>query len=372
MRMTSIALGICKSARCNVDGNMPVERYEGPGMFCPSCGELLQAYDPLESTQGSWTLPAGASMASESLASQMPSLKTSQGAVEDIPSHPSAGVLAPARRKSGPHRFIVGASSLAALTLVAVVVVAGTLDHSRAGASSAVGICGSSMSERLARDVLRAYTVNQAYADHFEVRMANCDVRFGTVDETHNAMGSKAAGRLSNASSAPIAYDAVVAIVNPQNPVSQLSVDQLQDVYSGAVTRWSSIHGPNEPITIYATGDGTDEGHMLSTAILKGAAAGSNVIRLASSAEVVRAVTAANGRGAIGIVAFSQAVPGKVLAVKNYAVPSILSISEQKYPFILGIQAEASSMSDTSIPGLMKFASSDNARAIAIRDGYVQ
>lgn len=47
-------LGICKGAPCVAAGNGPIERYAGPGQFCPDCGEVLQPYVPGKSA---WSLP---------------------------------------------------------------------------------------------------------------------------------------------------------------------------------------------------------------------------------------------------------------------------------------------------------------------------
>lgn len=38
-----------------------------------------------------------------------------------------------------------------------------------------------------------------------------------------------------------IAFDAMVPIVHPQNPVGSISVEHLSDIYSGAITRWSQV-----------------------------------------------------------------------------------------------------------------------------------
>ena len=45
-----------------------------------------------------------------------------------------------------------------------------------------------------------------------------------------------------------IARDAIAVIVNPENPVSQLTLQQISDIYSGKINNWSQVGGENRPI----------------------------------------------------------------------------------------------------------------------------
>ena len=45
-----------------------------------------------------------------------------------------------------------------------------------------------------------------------------------------------------------IARDAIAVIVNPNNPVSQLTLQQISDIYSGKFTNWQEVGGEDRPI----------------------------------------------------------------------------------------------------------------------------
>jgi phosphate transport system substrate-binding protein len=45
-----------------------------------------------------------------------------------------------------------------------------------------------------------------------------------------------------------IARDAIAVIVHPQNPVSQLTLKQISDIYSGQISNWSEVGGEDRPI----------------------------------------------------------------------------------------------------------------------------
>ncbi len=342
MKTQSPTLGICKNARCNTEANGPIEIYDGPGKFCPNCGELLQPYIPDRPRR--WP---DASLPPEKI---VPPPAPSAVPATTLP-----------RRRWNLRRALVGGSAITVIALAAVVV-SHTVAGGRPSAATMVGVCGSSITTRLAHDVLGAYVAqNRAYEDHFEIRTTECDVRFSTtLDPTRRSLGGNLVG-----------HDGVVAIVNPQNPIAELSIRQLRSVLTGNVRTWTSLHGANGPIVAYLPADATDEARLVSRALLNGAPVGSAVIRVPSSADAVRAVAAANGRNAIGMVAFSAAVPGKVLAIRTFAAPSILSISEGRYPLALGVTVNAWQIRDGSVPGLVAYATSDGAKAVAARDGFV-
>lgn len=43
----------------------------------------------------------------------------------------------------------------------------------------------------------------------------------------------------------PIAYDAIAVIVNPANPVRELSMVQVRAIFAGVITNWSQVGGPD-------------------------------------------------------------------------------------------------------------------------------
>src|SRR5688572_6408857 len=45
-----------------------------------------------------------------------------------------------------------------------------------------------------------------------------------------------------------IARDAIAVIVNSENPVGELTLKQISDIYSGVITNWSEVGGEDRPI----------------------------------------------------------------------------------------------------------------------------
>jgi phosphate transport system substrate-binding protein len=45
-----------------------------------------------------------------------------------------------------------------------------------------------------------------------------------------------------------IAYDGIAVIVNHANPIARLSIDELHDIFTGKITNWKPLGGPDLPI----------------------------------------------------------------------------------------------------------------------------
>jgi len=58
-----------------------------------------------------------------------------------------------------------------------------------------------------------------------------------------------------------IAIDGVCMIVHPSNPVRQLTLKQVRDIYRGAISNWKEVGGPDKPIVVISrdTNSGTYE-----------------------------------------------------------------------------------------------------------------
>ncbi len=56
----------------------------------------------------------------------------------------------------------------------------------------------------------------------------------------------------------PVAWDALVMVVHRHNPVRNVSLNQLHDIYYGKITNWKALGGPDEPINLYSVASPLD------------------------------------------------------------------------------------------------------------------
>jgi len=47
-----------------------------------------------------------------------------------------------------------------------------------------------------------------------------------------------------------VARDGIAVVINPANPINELTIQQIGKIYTGAYTNWSQVGGPNEDIIV--------------------------------------------------------------------------------------------------------------------------
>ena len=68
----------------------------------------------------------------------------------------------------------------------------------------------------------------------------------------------------------PLATDALVFIVNPKNPVNNLTTEQLQKIYTGEITNWKEVGGVDHAITPFIRDADSGSQEKMETMVMKG------------------------------------------------------------------------------------------------------
>lgn len=139
-----------------------------------------------------------------------------------------------------------------------------------------------------------------------------------------------------------IAKDAIAVIVNPENPVNQLTLNQIADIYSGKINNWSEVGGEDRPIVRLSreTNSGTHV-YFLETVLRLGESDNKtlfarNTLLLPSSEGIINEIR--TNPNAIGYDGLGY-VPNdlKMIAIAsvgspNFVLPSIESVNNATYP----------------------------------------
>ncbi|OGI41820.1 MAG: hypothetical protein A2150_00445 [Candidatus Muproteobacteria bacterium RBG_16_64_11] len=84
-------------------------------------------------------------------------------------------------------------------------------------------------------------------------QVANHSVDIGgtcrhTLEDSNNLMNHPEERRIQLT---PVAWDALVVIVHKDNPVSDITLEQLRQLYTGKLTNWKQLGGRDAPIELY-------------------------------------------------------------------------------------------------------------------------
>ncbi|MGR3761210.1 substrate-binding domain-containing protein [Roseobacteraceae bacterium NS-SX3] len=107
-------------------------------------------------------------------------------------------------------------------------------------------------------------------ADEADIVMALREIR---PQERALARAAGLGDMTGAARSRVLALDAMVAVVAPGNPVREISVPQLAAVFSGAITNWKELGGPDAPISVHLPVAGSGLAQAVEDKLLKPAGA---------------------------------------------------------------------------------------------------
>jgi phosphate transport system substrate-binding protein len=197
----------------------------------------------------------------------------------------------------------------------------------------------------------------------------------------------------------PIAKEAFVFFVNGGNPVSDLSVKQIQDIYLKEITNWRSVGGPDRRILAFQRPEGSGS----QTAMIKEVMRGKELppplgeeIRVGMG-KMVRSVAAAYRDRAESIgysfrffalemmmfyelsianstvsLARSIDVDGRIKLVSvNGIAPTEENIRSGAYPFTVDIYAATAGTANPNTAALIAWLLSPQGQSLVEKSGYV-
>ncbi len=133
----------------------------------------------------------------------------------------------------------------------------------------------------------------------------------------------------------PIAYDGIAVIVNPSNPVVNLSKDQLQAIFAGKVANWSQVGGPNLPIDLVNRDEASGTREAFKKLVMGDVPFDRRAAVLPGTGQVRDVVS--RSRGAIGYISLGFVAPKfkarEVKALKIDGIePTPKTIASGEYP----------------------------------------
>ena len=178
-----------------------------------------------------------------------------------------------------------------------------------------------------------------------------------------------------------IAGDAIAIIVNRENPVSELTIQQISDIYSGKITNWSEVGGEDRPIVklsretnsgthVYFLEEVVRQGDKNSTLLFS-----PDTLLLPSSEGIIVEVRDnPNAIGYDGLGYISDEVKVIAIAVNlgdAYILPSIESVLNDQYPIARNLYMYTNGVPDSHVKEYLDWVLSEEAQQIVTELGFV-
>ena len=167
------------------------------------------------------------------------------------------------------------------------------------------------------------------------VQEGRCDIGLSSRDLKDE---EKAAGLNGTV----LAYDGIAVIVNPENPVSDLSVETIAKIYTGEITNWSEVGGNDVEIVLIGreAGSGTRDGFE---SITDTEDACQYRQELTSTGDVI--TTVSQNPGAIGYASVASVKDTVKAVTVDGVAPTEATIKDGSYvaqrPFVLVTKSDA-------------------------------
>lgn len=124
-----------------------------------------------------------------------------------------------------------------------------------------------------------------------------------------------------------VALDGLSVYVSAENPVKELTLDQLLGIFTGKTKNWKDVGGPDAPITVYSRENSSGTYEFFKEHVLKGGDFAASAQTMPGTAAVLQAV--AKDKNGIGYGGAAYGAGAKHLLIKKDDASAAIEPSEE-------------------------------------------
>lgn len=175
-----------------------------------------------------------------------------------------------------------------------------------------------------------------------------------------------------------VARDGIAVVVNPENPVSELTIEQIGKIYTGEYTNWKQVGGPDQPILILSRESSSGTYVFFQEHVLGKKDYTEEARLMPSTSAIIQSVT--QDKWAIGYVGLGYAIEAKgkvkTLNVKETetsptVTPSVETVQKGDYPISRPLHLYTNGEPTGECKSFVDFCFSEEGQKIVLDNGYV-
>ena len=124
-----------------------------------------------------------------------------------------------------------------------------------------------------------------------------------------------------------VALDGLSVYVNPENSLKELTVAQVGDIFTGKITNWKEVGGPDAPITVYSRENSSGTYEFFKEHVLKGKDFAASAQTMPGTAAIVQAVV--KDKNGIGYGGAAYGGNCKLLSIKKTDASPAIAPNEE-------------------------------------------
>jgi phosphate transport system substrate-binding protein len=172
-----------------------------------------------------------------------------------------------------------------------------------------------------------------------------------------------------NPTAAIVAIDAIVPIVNPKNRITDLTIDQLSQIYQGKVPNWKEVGGDNLEIVVISRDSSSGTFESWSELVLNKFKVTPRAQMQASNGAIVQAIS--KNRYAIGYVGLGYLDKTVKAVTVNGVQASVTTALAKKYPIARPLYMYTNGQPKGETAKFIAFVLSAEGQKIVAREGFV-
>lgn len=166
-----------------------------------------------------------------------------------------------------------------------------------------------------------------------------------------------------------VAYDAIIPVVHPKNKVSNLTIDQLSQIYQGNITNWKEVGGDDLKIVVISRDSSSGTFESWDHFVMKKAKVTPRAQMLASNGALVTAV--AKNKYAIAYLGIGYVNKSVKPLQVNGVTASIQTAMSKEYPFSRELYMYTNGEPQGQTAKYISFVKSADGQKIVAREGFV-
>lgn len=167
-----------------------------------------------------------------------------------------------------------------------------------------------------------------------------------------------------------VAMDGIAVVVHSSNPVEDLTLEQIKQIYTGKVTNWSEFGGSDKEIVVVSRDTSSGTFGVFKDIALDGAKVTSSAMRQGSNGAVGTVVE--GNENAIGYVGLGYVSKYEINAVKvNGVAPSSATVANGTFPIARPLFMFTDGWPEGITAEFINFILSNEGQELAKGQGYV-
>ena len=175
-----------------------------------------------------------------------------------------------------------------------------------------------------------------------------------------------------------VARDGIAVVVNPKNPVKELDMQQLAQIYTGAYTKWNQAGGGDKEILVFSRESSSGTYAFFQEHVLKNKDYTPKAKLMPATSAIIESVS--TDEDAIGYVGLGYALAAKdkvkIIGVKAdtnspAVMPSDETVTSGQYSISRPLYLYLNSKMTADVKAFVDFCLSDAGQAIVKKEGYV-